>query len=78
LDASEHISLEIFGHRQVAFCQAIDDLTELFRVLSCEFDTNVCELDAPSLILAQFPHKERALLGGTANFGAWKELGQNI
>jgi hypothetical protein len=51
-DASEHISFKIVSHRHVALCQAIDDLTELFRVLRCEFDTNVRELNPLSPILA--------------------------
>jgi hypothetical protein len=74
-DASEHISLKIFCCRQVAFGQSIDDLTELVRVLRCEFDTNVRELNPPSPFFARFRYEERALFGGTADVGTRKELG---
>jgi hypothetical protein len=78
LDASEHIPFKIFSHRHVALCQAIDDFTELVRVLSCEFDTNVRKLNPLSPIRARFRNEERALFGSAADFGTREELGQNI
>lgn len=68
---------KIFCCRQVALRQAIDDLTELARVLRCEFDTNVRELNPPSSIVARFRNEERAFFGGAADVGTRKELGQN-
>ena len=55
----------------------IDDLTKLFRVLRCEFDSNVRKINPPSPILTRFRNEERALAGGAADLGTRKELGQN-